>query len=45
MEPLRFAGAAETERPRRGRATKSASENADGGKPRARGFWNRLFGR
>jgi len=43
MEPLRFAGAPESERPRRGRVKKEASEGADGAEKR--GFWNRLFGR
>jgi protein-tyrosine phosphatase len=45
LEPLRFAGAPEMERPLRGRATKGASEGADGAESRARGFWSRLFGR
>lgn len=45
MEPLRFAGAPEMERPRRERAAKGASQSADIGEPRARGLWWRLFGK
>jgi len=43
LEPLRFAGAPEMERPRRERAKKGSPEGADGDEKR--GFWNRLFGR
>jgi protein-tyrosine phosphatase len=45
LEPLRFAGAPETERPRHARAEKRASERAEVAEPRTQGFWSRLFRR
>jgi protein-tyrosine phosphatase len=45
LAPLRFAGAPEMVRPRRGRTMEGASERADGAEKHARGFWNRLLGR
>lgn len=42
MEPLRFAGAPDAQRPRQGRSGQSAQDSAT---PRAPGFWRRLLGR
>jgi hypothetical protein len=44
-EPLRFAGAPDMERPRRGGVPKDATEKADDAETRTRGFWSRLLGR
>lgn len=43
MEPLRFAGAPQMDRPRRERAKKDSSDGSDGSEKR--GLWWRLFGK